>query len=401
MTELITGISELTTNSRELGTLPDAAIVIDQGEVVWVGAAADAPGADARTDLGGRALLPGWVDAHSHLIFDGDRAEEFTRRMAGEDYSAGGVSATVRATRAASDERLRERARRTRRDALSAGTTTIEVKTGYALDVEGEARLARLAREITEEVTFLGAHVVPEGIEADAYVDLVTGPMLEAVAPSARWIDVFCERGAFDVDQSRTVLRAGDAAGLGARVHGNQLGHGGGVQLAVEVGAASVDHCNHLTDDDVDALAGSNVVATLLPACDLSTRQPFAPARLLISAGATIALASNCNPGTSFTTSMGYCVSTAVLQMGLTVGEAVEAATLGGARALRRDTGAGRIGVIEPGSRADLQALDAPSVTHIAYRPGMDLTWRVWSAGRPFTPHPRDTPDSLDTKDNA
>ncbi|WP_411699625.1 imidazolonepropionase [Conyzicola sp.] len=401
MTELIVGISELTTNSAELGTIRDAAVIIEGDEIAWVGSRQNAPAADTRTDLDGRAVLPGWVDSHTHLLFAGDRSDEFTRRMAGEDYEAGGIASTVAATSAATDAELRKRAYAARAEALASGTTSIEIKTGYALDVAGEARLARLARELTDDVTFLGAHVVPPGVNADSYVATVIGPMLDAVLPHARWIDVFCERGAFDEDQSRAILHAGSAVGLGVRVHGNQLGHGAGVALAVEFDAASVDHCNYLSNSDIDALASSQTVATLLPACDLSTRQPFAPARQLLDAGVTIALASNCNPGTSYTTSMSYCVSTAVLQMGLTIQEAVLAATLGGAKALRRDSGHGRIGLIEPGSRADLQALDAPSITHLAYRPGMLLTRNVWHAGQTIDSPNTKTIHLLPSKDET
>lgn len=382
MAELITGIAELTTNDPArgddpMGRMTDAAVVVDGDRIAWVGAASDAPAADVRTDLGGRAVLPGWVDAHTHLVFAGDRSAEFAHRLAGHPYEAGGIRTTVDATAAATDDELRAALAERRRVALAEGTTTMEIKTGYGLSVDAEARLARLAAEVTSEVTFLGAHVVPAGADADAYVALVTGEMLDAVRPYARWIDVFCERGAFDAAQSRAVLEAGRTAGLGLRVHGNQLGEGSGVALAVELGAASVDHCNHLTEGDIAALGASETVATLLPACDLSTRQPFPPARELLAAGATLALASNGNPGTSNTTSMAFCVATAVLQMHLTVEEAVHAATAGGARALRRAD----VGGIAPGMRADLHAIDAPSVSHFAYRPGMHLTHAVWEAG--------------------
>lgn len=379
--EILTGIAELTTNDAELGRLHDAAVVVEDGLIAWVGPAAEAPDADARTDLGGRALLPGWVDSHTHLVFAGDRSTEFEHRMAGHAYAAGGIRTTVAATRDADDDDLRAGLRARRRAARAQGTTWMEIKTGYGLDVAEEARLARLASEVSPDVTFLGAHVVPPGIDADDYVDLVAGEMLEAVRPWVRWIDVFCETGAFTPEQSRVVLEAGRAAGLGLRVHGNQLGEGDGVRLAVELGAASVDHCNHLSAADVDALGGSDTVATLLPACDLSTREPFPPARALLDAGATLAIASNANPGTSYTTSMPFCVATAVLQMRLTVEEAVWAATAGGARALGRHTGQGAVGGIAPGFRADLLAIDAPSVAHFAYRPGMDLTHAVWEGG--------------------
>ncbi|PPG35160.1 imidazolonepropionase [Pseudoclavibacter sp. RFBG4] len=373
-------IGELTTNGG-LGVLRDAALVLDGQRVVWVGADVDAPAADSSFDVGGRAVLPGWVDSHTHLAFAGDRSTEFAARMAGETYSAGGIKVSVERTRSASGDELRSLMAERIRTANVNGTTWLETKTGYGLDVETEERSARLAAEFGQDVTFLGAHVVPDGWDADDYVALVTGPMLQAVRPYVAWMDVFCERGAFDEAQSRAVLQAGLDSGLGLRVHGNQLGPGPGVRLAVELGAASVDHCNFLDDEDIDRLAASSTVATLLPACDLSTRQPFPPARSLIDAGATVALASNCNPGTSYTTSMAFCVATAVLQMHLSVEEAVWSATMGGAVALRRHEGELPIGALMPGFRADLQVLDAPSVTHLAYRPGMQLTQEVWQAG--------------------
>ncbi len=379
---LITGIGELTTNDPALGVLHDAAVVIEGERVVWTGAARSAPPADEAVDVSGRAVLPGWVDSHTHLVFAGDRTAEFQARMAGSPYRAGGIASTVAATRDASDDELAANLARHAAEALRQGTTCLETKTGYGLDVENERRSARIAASVADEVTFLGAHLIPPGADADSYVDLVCGEMLDAVAGHVRWADVFCEEGAFDGPRSERVLRAAAARGLGLRVHGNQLGTGPGVRLAVRLGAASVDHCTHLSDDDVEALAASGTVATLLPACDLSTRQPLAPARRLLDAGATIALATNANPGSSYTTSMAFCVATAVLQMGLSVEEAVHAATAGGARALRRDTGDGAVGVIRPGARADLHALDAPSAVHLAYRPGVPLTWAVWQRGR-------------------
>ncbi len=381
MSELITDIGELTTQDGERGRLHDAALVIDSGRIAWIGAAADAPAVDVRTSVAGRAVLPGWVDSHSHLVFAGSRDEEFEARMAGRRYEAGGIATTVAATRAASEGLLLEAATALRREAELQGTTFLETKTGYGLDVDSELRSARVAASVADTVSFLGAHVVPVGIDRRQYLDQVTGPMLAAVAPLVQWIDAFCEVGAFDVEESREVLLAGRAAGLGLRLHGNQLGYSGGVELAAELGCASVDHCNHLTTRDFDALASSSTVATLLPACDLSTREPLAPARQLIDAGVEIALASNCNPGSSHTTSMPFCITVAVLQMGLTIDEAIWAATRGGARALRRDTGADAVGSIRVGGRADLQVLDAPSVVHLAYRPGVPLTVAVWRGG--------------------
>ncbi|PPG39315.1 imidazolonepropionase [Pseudoclavibacter sp. RFBA6] len=378
---VFTNIGELTTNGDD-GALSDAALIIDGDRVAWIGPTVRASAADRGVDVGGRAVLPGWVDSHTHLAFAGDRSTEFAARMAGEAYAAGGIQVSVERTRAASTEELRGLMAERVRAANLGGTTWLETKTGYGLDVETEERSARLAAEISDDVTYLGAHVVPEGWHADDYVGLVTGHMLDAVRPYVNWMDVFCERGAFDEEQSRVVLQAGRDAGLGLRVHGNQLGPGPGVKLAVELGAASVDHCNFLDDEDIDLLAASATVATLLPACDLSTRQPFPPARALLDAGSTVALASNCNPGTSYTTSMAFCVATAVLQMRMTVEEAVWSATMGGAIALRRHEGELPIGALAPGSRADLQVLDAPSVTHLAYRPGMQLTHSVWQAGQ-------------------
>lgn len=371
---LVTGIAELTTNDDDLGTPTDAAVVVDEGRVAWVGATTAAPDADDRVDVGGRAVLPGFVDSHSHAVFAGDRAAEFAARMAGERYDGGGIATTVAATRAASDGELLAGLRSLVAEMRAQGTTTLEVKSGYGLTVDDEARLLRLARTVTEETTFLGAHVVPPEHAADraAYVELVTGPMLAACAPHARWVDVFCEPGAstaFDADESRAVLEAGAAAGLGLRVHGNQLGHGPGVRLAVELGAASVDHCTYLDDADVDALAGSPTVATLLPGVEFSTRSPYPDARRLLDAGVTVALATDCNPGTCYSSSMPFVIALAVREMRMTPAEAVRAATWGGARALRRDD----VGVVRVGARADLVVVDAPTATHLAYRPGVPL----------------------------
>ncbi|MEU4344306.1 imidazolonepropionase [Nocardia sp. NPDC023852] len=383
MAMLITGISELTTNAED-GPVRNAAVVLEGGRFAFVGSAAAAPAADEKVDVGGRAALPGWVDSHSHLVFAGDRTDEFEARMAGRPYRAGGIATTVAATREATDDDLVANLARHLAEARRQGTTCLETKTGYGLRVEDELRSARIAAASADEVTYLGAHLVPTGTDPESYVDLVCGPMLDAVAPYVRWADVFCETGAFDEHQAERVLRAAAARGLGLRVHGNQLGHGPGVQLAVRLGAASVDHCTYLATDDIEALAASNTVATLLPACDLSTRQPLAPARTLLDAGATVALATNANPGSSYTTSMAFCVATAVLQMGLSVAEAVYAATAGGAAALRRDD----VGSIRVGARADLQVLDAPSVAHLAYRPGVPLTPAVWRFGRRVPPQP-------------
>jgi imidazolonepropionase len=352
-----------------LGAVPNAALVIEHGRV----AAITAAGADAdeRIDLAGRCVLPGFVDSHTHLVFAGDRAEEFAARMAGAPYAAGGIRTSVAATNAATDEALLTLTAARRREGLRAGITHVEIKSGYGLSVQGEARLCRIAAELTDDVTFLGAHVVPVDYQdrVDDYVALVCGAMLDACRPHARWVDVFCERGAFDVDQSRAVLEAGRAAGLGLRIHAAQLEPGLGVQLAVELDAASVDHCTYLTDADVEALAGSRTVATFLPATDFATRQPYPDARRVIDAGGVVALATNTNPGSSYTTSMSFCIALAVRDLRMTLEEAVLASTTGGARALRRED----LGRLVPGCRADVVVLDAPSPAHLAYRPGVPL----------------------------
>ncbi len=386
---VIDDIATLVTNDPSrgrgaVGEIEDAALVIEDGRVAWAGPRTQAPAADARVDAAGRCVIPGFVDSHSHIVFAGDRSREFAARMSGRPYSAGGIRTTVAATREASDADLLAGARRLVREARSQGTTTLEVKSGYGLTVADEERSLAVASRVTDEVTFLGAHVVaPEyADDPQGYVDLVTGPMLDACAPYARWIDVFCERGAFDEEASRRVLEAGAKRGLLARVHGNQLGEGPGVRLAVELGAASVDHCTYLTPEDVDALAQAAAgpeptVATLLPGVDFSTRQPYPDARALIDAGALVALASDCNPGSCFTSSLAFCIAVAVRDMGMTPDEAVWAATAGGARALRRTD----VGHLAPGARADLVLLEAPNHLYLAYRPGVPQVAAVWKDG--------------------
>jgi imidazolonepropionase len=359
--------------------LTDAAIVLDQGVVAWTGPASRAPAADEVVDAGGRAVLPGFVDSHAHLVFAGERGAEFAARMAGLPYRAGGIRSTVAATRSASDGQLRANLAGLAAEMLAQGTTTFECKSGYGLTAADEGRSVALAAEVTPEVTYLGAHVVPPEFDGDSggYVDLVCGPMLAACAPHARWVDVFCERGAFGADEATAVLAAGQAAGLRPRVHANQLGPGPGVQVAVAAGAASADHCTFLADADVDALASSATVATLLPGVEFSTRQPYPDARRLLDAGATVAIATDCNPGSCFTSSMAFCVAVAVREMRLTTQEAVWAATAGGAIALRRTD----VGHLRVGARADLMLLDAPSHAYLAYRPGVPLIAAVWRAG--------------------
>jgi imidazolonepropionase len=335
--------------------------------------------ADGGFDAAGRCVTPGFVDSHTHLVFAGDRSDEFAARMAGRPYEAGGIRVTTDATRKASDNQLRALARGRVAEGLRGGITHLEIKSGYGLDVENERRLCEIASELTEDVTFLGAHVVPQEYEGhpDDYIDLVCGEMLAACAPPARWIDVFCEEGAFDVEQSRAVLEAGRSAGLGLRVHGNQLGPGPGIRLAVEMEAASVDHCTYFDDADVEALAGGDTVATFLPATDFSTRQPYPDARRMIDAGAPVAIATNTNPGSSNTTSMGFCIALAVRDMGMTIEEALLAATLGAAGALRRD----ELGHLAPGARADAIVLNSPSFVDLVYRPGVPLVCAAFIGG--------------------
>jgi len=378
---LITGIGQLVSCDGSgpdgLGIRTGHALIVEAGRIVWLGPAGSAPAADHGIDCAGATVTPGFVDTHTHLVFAGDRADEFAARMTGQRYDGGGIGRTVAATRAADDDQLRRLTAERVRAAREQGSTTLEIKSGYGLDSGQEVRLLRIAAEFTPETTFLGGHVVPAEYAGDraGYVDLVRGAMLTAAAPHARWIDVFCEPNsphAFTADEARAILEAGAAAGLGLRVHGNQLGPGPGVQLAVELGAASVDHCTHLSDTDVAALADAReqTVATLLPGVEFATRSPYPDGARLLAAGVTVALASDCNPGTCHSSSMPFMIALAVRELGLSPAQALLAATVGGARALRRSD----IGRIVVGGRADLAVIDAPSYLHLAYRPGMALT---------------------------
>ena len=366
--QLVVGASP---DTGELELIENAALVIDAGVVAWVGSSANAPVADEFVDVAGRTVIPGFVDSHAHLVFAGDRAAEFEARMSGVSYSAGGIKTTVAATRAASDESLRDGLRARMHELHRSGITTFETKSGYGLNVADEARSVALAAEVTDEVTFLGAHVVPAEFadRREDYVSLVAGEMLEAAAPHSRWIDVFCDRGAFDADEADEIFRAGVRAGLRPRIHANQLEAGAGIELAVKHDCASADHCTHLTDRDIELLAGSNTVATLLPGAEFSTRAQYPDARRLFAAGAKVALATDCNPGSSFTTSMAFCLAVAVRDMHFTPAQALAAATAGGAAALRRTD----VGGLRVGQRANLVVLNAPSFVHLMYRPGVDL----------------------------
>jgi imidazolonepropionase len=383
----LTNIGELVTNDPEinngqLGIIENAGVVIADGQVSWVGPASElkSQANSDPVDLHGSAVFPGFVDSHSHLVFAGERSAEFAARMSGQPYVAGGIKTTVAATRAANDESLRNNVRQLLHEMTACGITTNEIKSGYGLDTATEERSVRIAKEFTEDVTFLGAHVVaPEfADDPEGYVDLVIGQMLDACAPHSKWIDVFCDRGAFTVTQTKKILQAGIAKGLKPRIHAHQLENTGAIKMAVELDCASVDHCTHLTDEDINLLAGSDTVATLVPGAEFSTRSTYPRGRDLIDAGAMVALSTDCNPGSSYTTNMPLMIALAVREMRLTPAEALYAATYGGAQALRRTD----VGQIKVGARADIVALNAPSYVHLSYRPGVPLVNHVWRSGK-------------------
>jgi len=384
MSIAITNIGSLVTNDPSLGSgilgeLTEAALVIENEKIVWVGDTYKVPDTDQKTDIQGKAVIPGFVDSHAHLLFAGERSAEFQARMKGEKYSAGGIKSTVAATRKATNAELEQNLIRLVREMHHSGITTFETKSGYGLTTSDEKRALGIASKHTPETTFLGAHVVPSEYvgQEDKYVELVTGEMLDSVLPHAKWIDVFCDQGAFDVDQSRQILQAGKDKGLLPRIHANQLTRGGGVQLAVELDCASADHCTHLSDSDIEALAGSNTVATLVPGAEFSTRATYPDAARLFDAGVSVALATDCNPGSSYTTSMPFCIAIAIRELGFTPEQALWSATMGGAKALRRKD----IGSVSVGQSADLVVLNAPSYLHLGYRPGVDLVSEVFKSG--------------------
>ncbi len=383
---LVTDIGCLVTNDpafdgSPLGLIQDAAFTVTDGKVSWVGAKSALKATDFENVISanGKAVIPGLVDSHNHLIFSGDRAAEFSARMQGQPYSAGGINYTVGQTRKASDQELRANAAALVIEGITSGSTTVEIKSGYGLTIADEVRSLKIAREFTEEVTFLGAHVVPTEFKSapDDYVAMVCGPMLEAVAPIAKWIDVFCDRGAFTPDQTRQILSAGIAKGLLPRLHANQLEPGEGIQVGVELGAASVDHISHYSDSDISLLAGANTVATFLPGAEFSTRNKYPDARPLLDAGVKVAIASDCNPGSSFTTSMPLMIALAVREMFFTPEQALWSATKGGALALRRND----VGHLSVGANADFAILSSQSYLHLAYRPGVNLIEQVWRNG--------------------
>jgi imidazolonepropionase len=384
--KLFFNIGQLVTNDplhdgTKLGVIENAALLIEDGVVAWAGPADDAPThhIKKKIDVNGRAVIPGFVDSHNHMIFAGDRSKEFRARMLGESYSAGGIAHTVAKTRAASDEVLRLNAESLFAEAYSSGTTTIECKSGYGLTVDDEKRSLAIAQEFTDETTYLGAHVVPVEYKTNPkdYVDLVCGQMLDAALPHAKWIDVFCDKGAFSVEDARTILQAGMKKGLLPRIHANQIQEGGGVKLGVELGVASVDHVSHISVKDIEALSKSKVVATLLPGAEFSTRSAYPDVRPLLEASITVALASDCNPGSSYTTNMPFIIAIAVREMHFSPEQALWSATLGGAKALLRSD----VGHLSEGASADFAILKSDSYLHLAYRPGVNLIEQVWRNG--------------------
>lgn len=380
MKTLYKNISSLVMPADEIGvltTINDAAILVEDGKFSWVGESSSAPAANAVVDLAGKCVIPGFVDSHSHLIFGGERSEEFAARISGKAYSAGGIHTTVAATRAATSQQLRDNASKLVAEFHSSGITTFEIKSGYGLDVATEKLSVEIASEFTDEVTYLGAHVVPVGQDPAQYTALVAGEMLDGVKNTAKWVDVFCDRGAFSVEQARKVLTAGIAAGLKPRMHANQLENIGAIALAVELDCASVDHCTYLSEQDIELLSRSNTVATLLPGAEFSTKSPYPNGGELMSRGISVALATDCNPGSSFTTSMPFCIALAVREMGMSVDQALWAATRGGAMALR-----GNQGSLAAGEQADFLVLDAPNHLYLAYRPGVAVIESTFIAGK-------------------
>jgi imidazolonepropionase len=383
---LVTDIGCLITNEASidgtpLGIINDAAFAVTDGRVSWVGARSGVNASDYQNVISanGKAVIPGFVDSHNHLVFAGDRAIEFSARMQGQPYEAGGINYTVEQTRRASDEELRGNVSALVKEGLISGTTTVEIKSGYGLSIADELRSLEIAREFTDETTFLGAHVVPAEFKSapEDYVAMVCGPMLDAVAQHAKWIDVFCDRGAFSPDQTRQILKAGIAKGLLPRLHANQLEPGEGIKVGVELGAASVDHISYFNDSDIAALANSNTVATFLPGAEFSTRSKYPDVRPMFSAGIQVAIASDCNPGSSYTTNMSLMVALAVREMFFTPEQALWSATKGGALALRRND----VGYLSVGAKADFTILSSNSYLHLAYRPGVNLIEQVWRNG--------------------
>ena len=377
---IISNIGQLITNSdQNLGIINDAALVIENDKVQWVGENKLAPAADKLIDADGGVVTPGFVDSHTHAVFAGDRSKDYVARMAGIKYATGGIKTTVAATRSATLEELKTHTKKLLGKCKSQGTTTIEIKSGYGLDLESEVKILQVAQSFTEETTFLGAHVIPAEYEnnRDGYINLVKGEMLNAVLPHAKWIDVFCDQGAFTVDETREILKTGIAKGLLGRIHGNQLGDTGGAELAIELNLASVDHATVVSEKTIEALANSEVVTTFLPGAEFFTKSNYPNVKRYFELGAKVALATDCNPGSSFLTSMPVVMSLAIREMGFTPEQALYAATMGGAAALKRS----EIGHLQLGANADLTIWSAPTYEHIPYRFG-EIECQVLSTGK-------------------
>jgi imidazolonepropionase len=391
---------------RELEIIPDGAVAIRDGRVLDVGPSAELCGqvrATQSLDAGGRLLMPGFVDPHTHLVWAGERAHEFEMRVAGLSYmeimaAGGGIMSTVRHTRAASLDELVGQTRPRLECMLAHGTTTIEIKTGYGLNTQDELKQLQAIRRLQDRSpatlvpTFLGAHAVPAEYKGreDGYVDLVVEEMLPAVAGEmARdsgskerllFCDVFCEEGAFTLEQSRRVLEAAKALGLGLKIHVDEFKALGGTRLAVELGATSADHLVCTPPDEIELLARSGTVAVALPGTPFGLgHHDYTPARALIDAGGALALATDCNPGTCWCENMQLMIALACRTMGMTPAEAISAATINAAHAVGLG---GEVGSLEPGKRADLILLDVPAYQHLAYRFGTNLVGAVVAGGR-------------------
>ncbi len=379
--------------------LEGAAIRVRDGAITWMGLDRELPqGPEApELDAAGRLVIPGFVDPHTHLVWAGSRREEFVARLAGESYDGGGIATTVAATRSASDEDLFALAAERGHRMIDNGTTTVEIKTGYGLTPEHELRcldvIARLGSELpwNVEATFLGAHVVPDGRDRGEYVDEVVATVPRAAARGAAWVDVFCDEGIFTLEETRRILQAASKVGLGARLHAEEIAHTGAADLAAELGCASADHLEHVTPEGARAMAAAGVVGVLLPTVTLSLRTfAFDQYAVLRDAGVSLALSTDCNPGTSWCESMPYVVQLACLVYGMPVHEALWAATRGGAAALRRSD----VGRVAVGARADLALLDVDHEADLVARLGAStnratvLGGQVWPTASSSTVAP-------------
>ncbi len=385
---LLRGAGELVTMSeqRGLGIVKGGAVAARDGRIVWVGverelgANVEVPDDALVVDAEGAAVLPGFVDAHTHTVFAGERSGEYARRLAGASYleiqaAGGGIMSTVRATRAATEDQLAALARARLDSFLRHGTTTLEIKSGYGLTLDDERKLlaaAKVAHPANRVYTLLAAHSTPVEYSGrdDEYIDLVCTEILPALAGQAEFVDVFCDKGAFTVAQARRVLQAGRTLGYRLKIHAEELAHTGGAALAAELGAVSADHLIFLTPEDIGALRAAGTVAVLLPGTSYTLHTEYAPARALLDAGATVALATDFNPGTCYCENLQMVISLACQQERLTPAEALYAATMGGAAALGLRA---EVGSLEPGKRCDLLVLAAATHAEMPYHFGANL----------------------------